>query len=132
MPDQIFTNSKPCVIFIEHDYYIRELYEEILDSKELEVLVFASAIPALKAIRKYKPILIFVDIDLPGSAALKLLKQIDQEKIKSKVVLLSNYEGKDIIKKYLGQQVENVIETSNASPDDVIKLIHKILVENRK
>jgi len=132
VPNHKTLSQKPYLIFVEHDYYIRELYKEILASPQLNLLAFSNILPALKAIRKYNPPLVFVDVDLPGGAALKILKQIDQGKIKTKVVLLSNFEGKDVIRKYLGQQIENVIETTHANPDEVTRLVYKILAEHQK
>lgn len=124
-------SSKPYLILIEHDYYIRELYKELLSSEKLNLLTFSNIIPALEATRKHHPAIIFVDIDLPAGTALRFLKQIDQEEIKAKLVLLSNYEGKEAIRKYLGSQIENVIETTRTQPDEVVRLVYKMLAEKR-
>ena len=123
--------SKPYLVLVEHDYYIRELYREILSSDQINLLTFSNIIPALEAIHRHKPAIIFIDVDLPSGTALKLLKQIDQEKIKTKLILLSNFEGKEAIRKYLSSQVEGVVETSRVQPDDILRIVYKILAENK-
>jgi len=127
MPKSSSVIKSPCIIFVEHDFEIRELYKEILTEAGYRIFVCAALTPAIKAVIRHKPILVFVDVDLPGGGALKLLRHIDKSSSKAGIVLLSNYEEKMAVRRHLGREMSNIIETFKANPDEIITLVHRLL-----
>ena len=76
-------------IIIDDEVQARKLLQVLLKShcKQVEVLEECTDLPnGVKAIRKHKPDLIFLDVEMPGHSGLELLDFFD-EKLRKCIVM---------------------------------------------
>lgn len=60
--------------------------------EEVEIIADCSDVPeAVKTINKYKPDLVFLDIDMPGHSGFELLDFFDQQQIGFKIIFVTAY-----------------------------------------
>lgn len=82
-----------CVI-VDDEIHARELLEEMLKDvdPEMEVLATCDDLPsAVKAINKYKPQIVFLDIEMPGQSGLELLEYFNEDEINFEIVFTTGY-----------------------------------------
>ncbi|MDP3982448.1 MAG: response regulator [bacterium] len=98
------------ILLVEDDTSLSQLYKTSLEVDNNEVIVSADGQDGLAKLTSEKYDLAILDIVLPNTSGLDILKKIrETESIKSmKVIMLTNY----------GQQ-ENVKEAYDAGADDV-------------
>src|SRR3982751_2839712 len=95
-PPQVPGQAK--ILLIEDEDYIRDLYKRQLDQAGLTTDAFATGQEGLAAIAKNKYDLILLDIMLPDTNGLQILKEVKQNPTTkaTTVVLLTNL-GQDVI-----------------------------------
>jgi two-component system LytT family response regulator len=85
--------SFPCVI-IDDESMARKLLKAMLDTycPDLEVVAECSDLPSgVKAIKKYAPKLVFLDIEMPGYSGLELLDFFDEDEVTFDVIFITAY-----------------------------------------
>lgn len=83
----------PCVI-IDDEGMARKLLKAMLDSycPELEVVAECADLPSgVKAIKKFGPKLVFLDIEMPGYSGLELLDFFDEDEVTFDVIFITAY-----------------------------------------
>lgn len=83
----------PCII-IDDEGMARKLLKAMLDEycPELEVVAECADLPSgIKAIKKFNPMLVFLDIEMPGYSGLELLDFFDEDEINFDVIFITAY-----------------------------------------
>ncbi|MFY8022337.1 MAG: LytR/AlgR family response regulator transcription factor [Bacteroidia bacterium] len=81
-------------ILIDDEPNARKLLQAIIQDycPELELLASCSDLPeGVKAIRKYNPMIVFLDIEMPGHSGLELLDFFDENEISFNIVFTTAY-----------------------------------------
>lgn len=82
-------------IIVEDEKLAREMLAHMLreaKSESVEVLACCEDIPgAVKAIRKYQPDVVFLDIELPGFSGLELLNFFNEDEINFHIIFTTAY-----------------------------------------
>jgi len=79
------------VLVIDDEVYVRRLYEDLLTGKGFEVTSTASPKEALDIIRKQKPDIIVLDIELDSDNGLKFIEKYKAECPDVPIILNSAY-----------------------------------------
>lgn len=116
------------VLLVEDDSFIADLYLLKLKISNFEADVAASGEKAIEKIARRKPDLLLLDIVLPGIDGWQLLKRIREDKnLKGiKVIVLSNLEKGEELKKALNLGVVKYLIKAHYTPSGVIKEIKKV------
>ncbi|MEO8123294.1 MAG: response regulator, partial [Burkholderiales bacterium] len=88
---------RPLVLIVDDDEFQQRLLAQTLQSAKLDLIFAASGSEAMGLLRKQRPDLVLMDIDLPdidGVEATRLIKSIDQFK-KTPVVMITGHSAKD-------------------------------------
>lgn len=83
----------PCII-IDDEGMARKLLKAMLESycPDLEVVAECADLPSgVKAIKKFGPKLVFLDIEMPGYSGLELLDFFDEDEITFDVIFITAY-----------------------------------------
>jgi len=86
-------SSKICVI--DDDRSIRFVLEKALEKAEMQVISYASADSALKAIALEEPAVVITDIRMPGMDGLELLERINQQFPELPVIIMTAHSDLD-------------------------------------
>jgi two-component system nitrogen regulation response regulator GlnG len=86
-------SSKICVI--DDDRSIRFVLEKALEKAEMQVISYASADSALKAIAQEEPAVVVTDIRMPGMDGLELLERINQQFPELPVIIMTAHSDLD-------------------------------------
>ena len=86
-------SSKICVI--DDDRSIRFVLEKALEKAEMQVVSYASADSALKAIALEEPAVVVTDIRMPGMDGLELLERINQQFPELPVIIMTAHSDLD-------------------------------------
>ncbi len=84
---------KTCII-IDDENKARQLLRNMLAdvSPEITVLTDCDDLPSgVKAIKKFKPDLVFLDIEMPGHSGLEILDYFDDEEINFEIIFCTGY-----------------------------------------
>jgi len=95
MAKKLIAESKVRKVFIveDHPVFRQGLIQLLAGESDLIVVGFAaSAIPALRAITKFQPDLVLVDIGLPDKSGLELIKEIRSSNRKVKLLVISMHD----------------------------------------
>ncbi|MDD9148276.1 MULTISPECIES: response regulator [unclassified Sporolactobacillus] len=86
------------LLIVDDQYGIRLLLNEIFQKEGYRTLLASSGPQALKAVHEHDPVLVLLDMKIPGMNGLETLKRIKQEKPEVKVVIMTAYGDQDIIR----------------------------------
>ncbi len=117
------------VLLVEDDELIRELYQSELTNAGLEVDAFANGNSALEALKTKQYDLALLDIMLPDTNGLTILKHIKEtlQTKNLKVVLLTNLGQESVIKEGFALGAAGYLIKVSLNPDQVIKEVQKFL-----
>lgn len=87
------------VLLIEDHEFQRRIQSKILIEEGFSVVTAASSVEALSLLRTLRPILILIDIELPGMNGLEILKRLRSTAVfkNTPVIMLSGSNQKDIV-----------------------------------
>jgi two-component system, LytTR family, response regulator len=133
------------VIIIEDELRARELLREMIKmyTPELEIVAECHDLSnGVKAIRKYHPDIVFLDIEMPGHSGLEILDFFDEDEIRFSVIFTTAYNEyavkafklsaidyltKPIEPEELKDSVERFKKKIKHDPQS-IKMLHEILL----
>ncbi|RKY69083.1 MAG: hypothetical protein DRP97_05665 [Candidatus Latescibacterota bacterium] len=124
--------TKPTVLIVDDEAAILEAFQVILEDA-FDVLSAENGSEAMALIKKKTPALVFLDMRIPGTSGIDLLREIKKRKPRIKVIMETGYPDLDLalrsielgaseyITKPFGVQevqntLENVLELEEAPP----------------
>lgn len=117
------------ILLIEDDELIRQLYIAEFNKAGFEVSDFASGEEGLKALQQNQFDIVLLDIMLPGTNGLEILKRIKQDPMtkNTKVVLLTNLGQEFIIKQGFDLGAIGYLIKSAYNPDQLIQEVKNFI-----
>lgn len=121
------------ILLVEDDIELDELYKLQFEKAGFEFSYLTNGLEALTKFADMKPDLVLLDIMLPGTNGLDVLKKIKENETTRniKVVLLSNLPEESAKDKGLALGAEDYLVKSNHTPLEVIEIVQKILKEGK-
>ena len=86
---------------------------------------------ALEIIREARPHLVFLDINIPGINGLELMKQINQEDIPVKIVVLSAFEDYETVRAALKLGAVDYISKLSLNKEEFSALLQNLRIEEQ-
>lgn len=127
---------KPQKVFlVEDETELIDIYKAVFSKEGFEVEEVRFGADAQEEIEKWikgerpKPAFIILDLILPDMNGIVLLKKIKSEKETRDIPIfvLTNYSSKEIEKTLQNYKVEGYFVKTDISPQDLLKLIKKVL-----
>ncbi len=118
------------ILIIEDDQFLREFYEELLQSEGYTVEVAADGEIGLEKLQQGNFNLILLDIMLPKKDGVQILRDAKQHSPANKngpIVVLSNLGQDIIIKQCFDLGASGYLIKSALNPDQVLAEIHSYL-----
>jgi len=117
------------ILLIEDEEVIRELYAEVLRDVGYKVIEARDGDTGLKRALGDEWDIMLLDIMLPGSDGLQILKYIkENERLKVKpVILLTNLGNETIIKVAFGKGADAYLIKSEITPDKIVSEVENYL-----
>ena len=124
-------DATPRIILIEDEDFIRDLYKRQLDNGGLPTDAFATGQEGMAAIAKTHYDLLLLDIMLPDTNGLQILKEIKQNPATAKmsVVLLTNLGQDVIIKEGFELGAEGYLIKASLTPSQVVQEVKNALAK---
>jgi CheY-like chemotaxis protein len=123
-------DAKKRVLIVEDDQFLREFYEELLESEGMMVETAADGESAFNKIHEGGFDLILLDIMLPKKDGLQILKETKVNpavKPNGPIVVLTNIGQDSIIKNCFEAGAAGYMIKSALNPDQVLQEIHNYL-----
>ncbi len=116
------------VLLIEDEFYIRELYKNVLNEANIEVDCALDGEEGIEK-AKLKPALILLDIMLPVTNGIDVLRKLKAEKETKDipVVLISNLGQEEVIKKTLELGAVGYFMKVHLKPVELVKQVKSFL-----
>ncbi len=118
------------ILIVEDDQFLREFYQELLQSEGYFVDVAADGEVGLKKIQENEFNLILLDIMLPKKDGMQILRDLKAYPAKSanvKIVVLTNLGQDSVIKECFNLGAEGYLIKSALNPDQVLTEIKSYL-----
>ncbi len=115
------------VLIADDHSLIRQGLKQILEL-EKDIVVIAQASNGAEAVelaRECTPDVILMDINMPGSNGLQAIKEIKQEKLRSKIIVLTIHEDREYLFKTLRMGAEGYV-LKDAEPSVLIEAIRNV------
>lgn len=121
------------ILLIEDEDYIRDLYKRQLDNAGLLTDAFATGQEGLAAVTKSHYDLILLDIMLPDTNGLQILKEVKQNPAtkQTTVVLLTNLGQDVIIKEGFELGAEGYLIKASLTPNQVVQEVKNALAKKQ-
>ena len=123
-------NSKTRILIVEDDQFLREFYQELLQSEGYTVDVAPDGEIASNKVHQGDFHLILLDIMLPKKDGLQILrenKMAPSLKPNGKIVMLTNLGQDAVIKEAFQLGAVGYLIKSSLNPDQVLNEIHNYL-----
>jgi two-component system, NarL family, response regulator DegU len=120
-------NTKINILIADDHTMVRQGLKQILEL-ENDITVIAQASngsEAVKLTRECKPDIILMDINMPGTNGLQAIKEIKQEKMPSKIIVLTIHEDREYLLKTLQMGAEGYV-LKDAEPSVLIEAIRNV------
>ena len=115
-----------CVILADINHPMLEATRGLLDVTFQTVVMVSSYESLLEATIKIRPDLIVADLSLPSSSGRKLLLNLDERLREFRLIVLGNYNEKDIVKNIMKTGVKGyVLKRSTAT--DLLLAVDKVI-----
>ncbi len=119
--------NKISVLIADDHSMVRQGLKQILElEQDIAVVSQASnGSEAVKLAKEYKPDIILMDINMPGSNGLQAIKELKQEKHPSKIIVLTIHEDREYLFKTLQMGAEGYV-LKDAEPSVLIDAIRNV------
>ncbi|NJD01864.1 MAG: response regulator transcription factor [Ruminiclostridium sp.] len=120
-------SNKINLLIADDHSMVRQGLKQILElEKDITVTAQASnGNEAVRLAREYKPDIILMDINMPGTNGLQAIKEIKQEKLPSKVIVLTIHEDREYLFKTLQMGAEGYV-LKDAEPAVLVEAIRNV------
>jgi len=122
-------NNKKKVLIVEDDEFLVQMYATKLETQDYDVLTAGDGKEALKLMKKEKPHLILLDLNLPvmdGFQVLELIKK-DAATRDIPVLVLTNYGQKEHIDRCLALGAKDYLIKAHFVPSEVVDKIKMLI-----
>lgn len=112
------------VSVVDDDFFALHALRSFLDSsQQVEVLsTFASAVDALRFLRRVRHDVLITDVRMPGMDGLELLALVKQEMPDVAVIVLTSFDDDSAMLAALAQRASGFL-LKDASPDEVVRAV---------
>lgn len=119
--------NKISVLIADDHSLLRQGLKQILElEKDISVVSQASnGSEAIQCARECKPDVILMDINMPGTNGLQAIKEIKQEKLQSRIIVLTIHEDREYLFKTLQMGAEGYV-LKDAEPSVLIEAIRSV------
>jgi len=121
------------ILIIEDDQYLRDLYQELMETEGYEVEVAQDGMEGSKKALEGGFDLLVVDIMLPKKDGLDILRDLKKEKPKKpngKIVLLTNLGQDSVIKEGFDLGAAGYLIKSSMTPDQVLHEFRALMAKD--
>jgi len=120
---------KKRILIAEDDIFVSEVYSVKLIEMGFEAIIVRNGNEALKEIETRPPDLMLLDIMMPELDGIELLGRLHEKGILGKfpIILLTNVNEKEMIKKAEEYGVDDYLVKSHHTPAEVIEVVNKKL-----
>lgn len=117
------------ILLVEDDKFLRELLARKLRNEGFEVLEAIDGNEAIELAKSKKPILILLDLILPGKDGFEVLSEIKKEPETKEipVLILSNLGQREEIEKGLKLGAFDYFVKAHTSPGEIVEKIRKVI-----
>jgi len=122
------------ILFVEDDEGFFNIFSVPLKMKEYDVVHVADGSLAVEKVISEKPDLVLLDIVLPGTSGLDILKELrEREETKlTKIVMLTNFGSDDNISKAMEYGADDYLMKYNIVPSELPNKIAGFLGETQE
>ena len=113
------------ILIAEDEKSLALAYKTILEKHGYKVRVAYDGEEALQIINSEAVDLVLLDINMPKMNGLEMLKQIESEAVRNRVVVFSNQDRQDDIDEAFRLGAKRYLLKSWASPQDLIKVVEE-------
>lgn len=113
------------ILIVEDEKSLASAYQTILEKHGYKVQLAYDGEEALAIIEKEAVDLILLDINMPKMNGLEMLKQLDTETLKSRVIVFSNQDRQSDIDEAFRLGAKRYLLKSWASPQDLVKVVEE-------
>ncbi|HET7522186.1 MAG TPA: response regulator [Bacillales bacterium] len=110
------------ILIVDDQFGIRALLREILQAEGYQTYEAANGAQALGAVQKEEPNLVLLDIKIPGMDGLEILRRIKNEKVNTKVMIMTAYGELEMIK----EAMDHGAITHFSKPFDINEMLETI------
>lgn len=128
--DTIDITGKQAIIIDDHKLFTNGL-SSILKSMQLEVkMTFENGKDALNYLKDREVDIVFSDINMPEMDGIQLCKRIKQNKINTKIIMLSMYEDPNIIKEAFDAGADGYL-SKNTEKEEILNAVQTCLEDKK-
>jgi CheY-like chemotaxis protein len=113
------------ILIVEDEKSLAEAYRTILEKHGYQVQLAYDGEEGLALIDKTAVDLILLDINMPKMNGLEMLKQLDTDTLKSRVIVFSNQDAQSDIDEAFRLGAKRYLLKSWASPQDLVKVVEE-------
>lgn len=113
------------ILIVEDEKSLAQAYQTILEKHGYKVQLAFDGEEALEIIDHQAVDLILLDINMPKMNGLEMLKQIDSDEIKKRVIVFSNQDTQTDIDEAFRLGAKRYLLKSWASPGDLVKVVEE-------
>ncbi|AGA77393.1 response regulator transcription factor [Echinicola vietnamensis] len=115
------------VLADDHKMFAKGIANLLEKEEDIQVMgVFTNGKELVEFLKKEQVDLVLTDMNMPGMDGLAVIQQINKEKIKARLIVLSMYDDEDIFKKCQKQGVDGYV-LKDADPDELIYTIREVI-----
>lgn len=115
------------ILLVEDDPMIRDLYQMALASEQYVVEVADSAEEAYAKLARFQPDCIFLDVMLPGTSGLEILKELRSNPARrctnAKIVILTNLAQRSVADNAIASGADGYIIKADILPKDLPRVV---------
>lgn len=113
------------ILIVEDEKSLAQAYKTILEAHGYQVQVAYDGEEALEIISKGMVDLILLDINMPKMNGLEMLKQLETDTLKKRVIVFSNQDAQADIDEAFRLGAKRYLLKSWASPQDLVKVVEE-------
>ena len=116
-------------MIVEDDEFLVQMYATKLELQDFEVITASDGKQALKMVKKIKPDLILLDLNLPIMDGFQVLEQLKSESMTKDipVLVLTNYGQKEHVDRCLTLGASDYLIKAHFVPSEVVDKIKSLL-----
>ncbi len=120
------------ILFIEDEQFIAELYAQVLEANGFKVKIVGDGLDGYEEAKKGNYDLILLDLMLPNMTGMEILRRLrnpSQSPGVSKdlaVIVLTNLEEDDLLKKQIGELAQGYLLKVEITPKQLVAIINKM------